>query len=231
MSKERLFTEEELKERGTPTAELIVAAIDAGDNERAKELAWQLHTEYGFLHDGMFHWLTSLLSYIGRRDGDEALEEAFKESYTVVFRPVAELYKQCDDAGDLRTQAEMFISGVRSHQEHMSITEDDEKVAIQMDVCGSGGRMILDGYYDPPCNFLKIETPQPMTGGIKDLPVYCAHAPILTILSAEWGIPTYFTELSDELGKKPCTFCWYKDAKDIPDEFYSRVGKQKNEVE
>lgn len=227
MSKERLFKEEELKQLGTPAAELIVAAIDAGDSERAKELAWQLHTEATGFHDAFVHWVTSLLSYIGRHDGDEALEEAYRESVGVVFGPISEQYKQCDDAGNLRTKAEMFIYGLRTHHEHMTITEDDEKFTLQMDICGSGGRMVLDGYYGPPCNFLKIEKPQSMTYGIKDLPVYCAHEPILEMMAAEWGIPLFFTQPANQLGKEPCTFYLYKNAKDIPDELYARIGKQK----
>ncbi len=115
MSKERLFTEEELNQLGTPTAELIVAAIDAGDSERAKELAWQLNTEATGFHDAFVHWVTSLLSYIGRCHGDEALHEAYRESVSVVFGPISEQYKQCDDVGNLRAKAEMFIYGLRTH--------------------------------------------------------------------------------------------------------------------
>ncbi len=231
MSTERLFTEEELKLLGTPSAELIVAAIDAGDSERAKELSWQLHTEATGFHDAFVHWVTSLLSHIGRHYGDEALEEAYKECVSVVFGPISEQYKQCDNTGDLRTKALMFIYGLRTHHEHMTITEDDEKFTLQMNICGSGGRMVLDGYYDPPCNFLKIEKPQPMTYGIKDFPVYCVHEPILEMLTAEWGIPIFFVQPANELGKEPCTFYLYKDAKDVPDEFYTRIGKEKNVVE
>ncbi len=231
MNQERLFTEEELKQLGTPSAELIVAAIDSGDSERAKELAWQLHTEATGFHDAFVHWVTSLLSYIGRCHGYEALQEAYRESVSVVFGPISEQYKQFDDTGDLRTKAEMFIYGLRTHHEHMTITEDDEKFTLQMDVCGSGGRMVLDGYYDPPCNFLKVKTPQPMTWGRKDLPVYCIHEPILEMLAAEWGVPLFFVEPANELGKEPCTFFLYKDAKDIPGEFYARIGKRKDAVE
>ena len=230
MVKERLFTEEELKQLGTPTAELIVAAIDAGDNERAKELAWQLHTEAVAFHDAFVHWLTSCLSYIGRRCGDEGLEEAYRESATLIFKPIAEQYQQCDEEGDLRQKAEYFIYGLRTHQTHMTIREDDEKLMLQMHVCASGGRMVLDGYYDPPCNFLKIKKPQPMTWGMKDLPVYCVHEPILEMLTAEWGVPLFFVEPANELGKEPCTFYLYKNAKDIPDELYDRIGKRKNKI-
>jgi hypothetical protein len=38
MSSKRIFTDEELKEMGAPTLDLISKAIDAGDKEKAKAL-------------------------------------------------------------------------------------------------------------------------------------------------------------------------------------------------
>jgi hypothetical protein len=42
MQETKLFTKEELRELGTPTAELIQAAIDSDDKVKAKELTRQL---------------------------------------------------------------------------------------------------------------------------------------------------------------------------------------------
>jgi hypothetical protein len=180
------------------------------------------------LHDGLFHWITSLLTFIGRNYGDEALEKALRESSTVVFRPVAQLYEQCEKEGNLRGKAELFIQGLRLHYVPMSIEEDEEKLVLEMHPCGSGGRMIQERYYEPPMNFLKIEKPQPMTFGRKDLPVYCAHAAIFAMLGIEWtGAPLFFEEPSDQLGERPCKFYFYKDPKATPAEFYAKVGRKK----
>jgi hypothetical protein len=43
MSKKRVFTDEELQEMGTRTLDLVMAAIDAGDKEKAKELAAKMY--------------------------------------------------------------------------------------------------------------------------------------------------------------------------------------------
>jgi hypothetical protein len=231
MKGDRLFTEEELRELGTPSAELIQAAIDAGDKAKAKELASQLHTEAWNLRDAYLHWITSLLTFIGRNYGDEALEKALRESSTVVFWPVAQMYEQCQKEGNLRGKAELFIRGLRCHHVPMKIEEDEEKLVLEMHPCGSGGRMILDGYYEPPIDFLKIEKPQPMTYGQKDFPVYCAHEPIFAMLGIEWtGAPLFFAEPSDKLGERPCKFYLYKDSKATPAKFYARVGKKKGSL-
>jgi hypothetical protein len=232
MSKAKLFTEKELRELGTPTAELIQAAIDADDKAKAKELAWQLHTEAVSLHDAFGHWITSLLTFIGRNYGDEALEKALRESSIVVFRPVAQLYEQCEKQGNLRGKAELFVRGLRCHYVPMKIEEDEEKLILEMYPCGSGGRMIQDRCYEPPINFLKIEKAQPMTFGRKDFPVYCAHAAIFAMLGIEWtGAPLFFEEPSDQLGEKPCKLYFYKDPKATPAEFYAKVGKKKGRSE
>ena len=52
MSEKRIFTDDELKEMGTPTLDLIKKAVDSGEKERAKELASRLQSEIGHLHDG-----------------------------------------------------------------------------------------------------------------------------------------------------------------------------------
>ena len=64
MSKNRIFTEEELKEMGTPTLDQIMKAIDRGDGEEAKRLARRLQKEFNHLHDGYMVWVTGLLSYL-----------------------------------------------------------------------------------------------------------------------------------------------------------------------
>ena len=228
MQEAKLFTEEELRELGIPTAELIQDAIDANDKAKAKELTSQLHTEAVNLHDGLFHWITSLLTFIGRNYGDAALEEALRESSTVVFWPVAQQYEQCEKEGNLRGKAEIFIRGLRLHYVPMTIHEDDEKLVLETHPCGSGGRMITEGCYEPPTSFLKIEKPQPMTFGQKDFPVYCAHAAIFAMLGIEWtGAPLFFEEPSHQLGKKPCRLYFYKDPKATPAQFYAKVGKKK----
>jgi len=229
VKKDRLFTEEELRELGTPSVELIRAAIDAGDKEKAKELASQLHTEAWNLRDAYLNWITSLLTFIGRNYGDKALEKALRESSTVVMKPQAEMYEQFNKEGNLRGKAELFCRGLRCHHVPMTIEEDEEKIVLQMHPCGSGGRQVLNGCYDPPMNFLKVAKAQPMTYGRKDYPVYCAHEPIFTMLGIEWtGAPLFCIEPSDKLGEKPCKFYFYKNPQATPAKFYSNVGKKKS---
>ena len=69
MSQERLFTDQELKEMGTPTSEAIIQAIDRGDLESAKKLSRRMHKEFQAMHDLFRDWVTALLSFVGRNTG------------------------------------------------------------------------------------------------------------------------------------------------------------------
>jgi len=231
MSEARMFTKEELKEMGTPIAERIQAAIDARDLVKAKELAQQMHREsLLILHDTYLIWLTGLLTFIGRRYGDEALEEALRESSAAVQGGFAQEWMRLEEQGDYRGKVELMASYLRMHLMPIEIEEDDEKFVFEMHPCGSGGHLILNGYYSPPINFLKVAKPQPMTYGRKDFPVYCCHGAINAMLTIEAGVPPLcYEDPSDELGKTPCKFYMYKDPKNVPAELYAKVGKKKGD--
>lgn len=228
MKAKKVFTDEELREMGIQTAELIQDAIDADDKEKAKKLTRRMYREFLAMHDLYRDWSAALLSFIGRRYGDEVLQEALRESCAVWLRPLAGLLKQCDEEGSIRRKAEIMAGGMRGHLMPVKVEEDEEKFIFLMEPCGSGGRLVQEGYYESPVDLLKIEKPQPMTCGQSDFPVYCAHGPIMAMLGIEWsGAPFFFEEPSDKVGEKPCKIYLYKDPKDTPAELYAKVGKDK----
>ena len=225
----KVYTDEELREMGVPTSQLIEAAIDADDKIKAKKLTRRMHMESLVMHDAYRDWITALLTFIGRRYGDRVLEEALRESCGMMFSSVPQQFERCDQEGNLRRKAEILALTLRGHLVPMKVEEDEEKFIFEMQPCGSGGRLVLDRSYEPPVNFLKIERPQPMTWGQKDLPVYCAHCAIISILSIEWtGAPLIFTDPPDNIGEKTCRIYLYKDPKAVPAELYAKVGKEKS---
>ena len=79
MQGNRVFTDEELKDMGRRNVDAITEAIDAGDLDRAKDLAQRMHRESLAMRDGLVSWITALLSFVGRRYSDEALYQALRE--------------------------------------------------------------------------------------------------------------------------------------------------------
>lgn len=207
MSKERMFAKEELEAMGKRTLDLLQTSIDANDKESAKQLSQRMYNEFLGMHDLYRDWVTDLLTFIGKRYGDEVLHEALKET---VGNSTVRLGKRYAGKSP-RQKIAMLIAGLRGHLHPLKIDEDDEKVTIIASPCGSGGRLILAGAYDPPTNFLKIQKAQHMTFNRPDFPVYCSHCYIQNISPTEpGGEPLFITEPAEKLGEEPCHMYFYK---------------------
>ena len=167
---EPLFTADELREMGRRTLDRLVEAVDAGDPDAAKQIAQRMYNEFLSMHDGYRNWITALLSEIGRRMGDEALEEIMVETVRAWWIPSLEALSKA--GGNRAAMVKMFAAGLRGHLQPMDVEEDEEKVVLKMKPCGSGGRLVLEGKYQGPDGFLEIARPQRMPYGRANLTVY-----------------------------------------------------------
>lgn len=222
MTEKRIFTEQELEEMGARTLDLVLEAIDAGDNDKAKALAKRMKQEFNHLHDGYMFWVTGLQSYIYRHHGIEAVEEAEREAHTaeakVVFTP--------PEKTDLRSRVEHLAGGLRGHMQPITIVETDSTISLSMKPCGSGERLIQMGGYTPEIGLAKVEAPHRVTWGMRDFPIYCVHCPVMEALELEnTGNLGAVHIVSEPLYHGACEFVFYKDLEDIPPEFYTRIGK------
>ncbi|MFC1825241.1 hypothetical protein ACFL9T_21225 [Thermodesulfobacteriota bacterium] len=221
MEKERIFTQEELEEMGTQTVDLLERAIDSGDKEKAKKLAVRMHKEAMSWHDFSTDWLAALLTSIAKHYGDDAVHKSLEESLSVTHKETLDLF----DGVNFRRRVQLCAGVVRSHCRPLEVTEDDEKVVFKMKPCGTGGRMILQGKYDPPYNFHKVEKAKPMTFGRENFPIYCCHGHFFASLPVAMGRAPAFLEIpSDKLGEEPCEIRLYKDPKAIPSGVYEKCG-------
>jgi hypothetical protein len=222
MKENRVFTEKELKEMGTRTLDLLNQAIDAGDKEKAKELAQRMYKEFNHLHDGYFFWVTGLQTYIYEHYGIKTVEEAERFAHTieakVVFKP--------SEKTDFRSRVEHLVGGLRGHLQPIKIEETDEKIIITMQPCGSGERLIQMGGYE--CGLARVKEPGQATWGLADFPLYCVHCPIMEALDIERsGQFGAVHEFEPPFYNGACHFVFYKDAENIPEEYYRRIGKRK----
>ena len=126
----------------------------------------------------------------------------------------------------------------RQHMTPLRIAEDDEKFILDLS-CGSGGRLIDQGWYDDPGGHYRLKEAIPdRTWGKKDLPVYCSHCPMLheTMQIRYYGrgrqLLVHQEPCFPQNPGEPCVVYYYKDyllqnwsGKDkIPDAFYQRLG-------
>lgn len=213
MQGNRVFTNEELKDMGKRNVDAVTEAMDAGDLARARDLLQRMHRESVAMRDGLVSWITALLSFVGRRYGDEALYEALREGCRGWIVPLVEAFAQAD----ARRRAVLMAKVLRGHMVPIRIEEDDEKFTFIMEPCGSGGRLVSEGGYQPPRNFLRVEKAQPLTLGCKDFPVYCCHHHFEEVLPQEMtGCPLFITEPAENIGEEPCRMYLYKDPRAAP---------------
>lgn len=223
---DRLFNDEELREMGRRTIDRLKEAIDAGDAEAAKKLAQRMYNEFLSMHDLYRNWIAATLSEIGRRHGDEELDQIMTEGVRAWWKPILEAMPKGDDS--LKARVKMFAAGSRGHLQPLEVTEDDEKVAVKLCPCGSGGRLICEGKYKGKNAFYTIEKGQTMTYGRPDYPVYCAHEAAMELVDIEVnGRPFAVVEPADKLGEEYCSVLIYKDPKKVPAKYYERLGKKK----
>lgn len=221
---ERVFTEEELKEMGGRTLDLVLEAIEAGDKERAKKLSNRMYREFLAMHDMYRDWSAGFMNYIYVNYGEETLYKALREVLGPWLKELMESYAKAD----LRRQVKMLAAGLRGHLQAVKVEEDEEKICITMEPCGSGQRLFESGAYRLPRNLTMIQKPHIMTYGMTDFPVYCTHAPLQEILPMEWtGYPVFVALPAEKMARESCRYCFYKDPKAIPEEIYKRVGKEK----
>jgi hypothetical protein len=222
----RVFTQEELEEMGKRTGDLLIEAIEVGDKERAKKLVRRMYREFSSMHDLYVDWMAGFMDYICTNYGEDALYQALRKVADVSMGSIVEATKV-----DFRRQVQGLAFRMRGHLQPMKVEEDDEKVCVTMEPCGSGQRLVQRGAYGPPHNLTRIQKPRAETWSMSDFPVYCTHCPILEILSIEQlGYLVNVIFPSQKVAEGPCRFCIYKNVEDIPEEVYTRVGKKKPKV-
>lgn len=221
--KNRVFTEQELKEMGVRTLDALTEAIEAGDKDRAKKLAERMYQETLKMHDMYLDWTAGLMDWIYKNHGDESLHQALRKMLSDFMGKVPDMR-----GIDFRLRVLGTVHSLRGHQQPMKVVEDDEKVCITMEPCGSGERLVEKGRYEQPVNLTMIQKPQVMTANKTDFPVYCAHAPILELLTIEQlGYPASVYSFPEKVARPGCGLNIYKNIKDIPEEVWTRVGQQK----
>jgi hypothetical protein len=235
MAKKRLFTKKELDEFSKDFMGLTVEALEKGDIEKAKYWVRRQDATKDFIHDLFLHWIAGLLSHIYDNWGEDAAARAVRETaghgQSGFSIPSALNKQKVIKEGGLKAYIQLLIDVWRQHSMYPGTTveEDDEKIILKMKQCGSGGRLINMGAYEGPFGYRKLKNPGPHTWGEKDLPIYCAHCPIVhEIVPLQYfGEGAQLHVHASPFPKKPgdpCIYHIYKDPKNIPDKYYERIG-------
>ncbi len=223
MKKNRAFTEEELAQMGRRTLDCLSEAIGSGDQERARRLANRMYREFSAIHDLYRDWLADMMDYVYRTGGPDELYRALRKSIGASLGPMVKMGKL-----DFRRRVEIMAAMLRGHLVALEVEEDDQKVCIRMNPCGSGQRLLEAGAYDQPRNLAMLAQPHTMTWGLPHFPVYCTHAPVMEVLMMEkLGWPVFVVHPDSPMARRSCAYCLYKNPQDVPAEVFARVGRRR----
>ncbi|MGH2830855.1 MAG: hypothetical protein ACRDJM_10270 [Actinomycetota bacterium] len=202
----------------TPTVELISGAIDSGDAARAKRLTEAMWRDFQNNKDYSINWITSLLSFIGRRLGEDAVEDALRDFGERYLKERRAGYQDVEP----RKRLEGLVRAMKANGATLTVEEDEEKWTVAFR-CGSGGKLIDDGAYGPPRDYLTLTEPGPRTFGRDAMPAYCAHCSINNEIQAiEWTGTPVTVEFPPTVPGEPCVHHVYKGP--VPEEIYRRAG-------
>jgi hypothetical protein len=207
----------------TPPETLVREAVERGDTAAALRYLDHMVAEWRRNKDYSINWIASLLSFIGRRLGQEAVEQAlrdFGDRYLAARRGT-------NVSVPARKRAEAIARGMKANGAEVELSEDDEKIELSFR-CGSGGMLIDGGAYEDERGYLTLSGPAPVTFGRETLPVYCAHCSVNNEMEGieRQGAPYTIEHPPSSPGER-CIHHVYKDNSKIPASVYERVGKTK----
>jgi hypothetical protein len=219
------FNGPELETMTVSAWERAKAAVEAGAAERAIALIDDAAERTRSLQIYSIEWITSLLSFIGREMGEDAVEQALRVMGEDILRPNREA---APDWGSLpaTARAKVIARAMVANGGSCEVDEDEEKVILSFR-CGSGGRLIDEGRYDVDGGpHLTLREPGGRTFGRDSLPVYCAHCSVHNEIQAiEWGGTPTSIEYPPERPGDPCVHHVYKDVDRMPEDVFVRIGK------
>lgn len=233
----RPVRQDDPEDLGLTTAALIVAAIDEGRYDDAKELATYTLDEGRALHALFCDWVWDLLTRTAKEAGERAMIDILKGSQeTWMMYRTYKGYLRMSVEERVQVTAEIMRShyGGPKQDGAIEVVDRGEYLTIVMDPCGSGGRMRrgdpverTPSRLDPPYNFGATEHAHPESWNKTNVPYYCLHCAHNEMLPMQWGGHPLWVTAYDEDPAKPCEWRFYKQADDIPEHYYTRVEMSK----
>jgi hypothetical protein len=171
--------------------------------------------------------IDTLLGLLIEKNGEEIVPEVFRRS--PYSSPLVEAWEAQvrDGRADWRDfPLEDFIHQRldvfrHNHDAALGFYEDGEKYVLTLEHCKTGGAMI-DAFGD---KLSSNREPHQWTLGRRGMFAYCVSCPLRWEVDwlREHGYPLIIFDPPRKPGE-PCTQTLYKDPRDIPDEYFDRMG-------
>lgn len=233
---QREIRQDDPEDLGISTVTKVLELIDAERLAEAKELVKYQWMEWKGLHDLYADWSWALYDYIADTYGEEELYKALRTAHAVHMEMTAQVLPLLGPVAYSHMLAE-FMRAHRSGPTQLGdvkVTDEGNRIVIECDPCGSGGRMMrgdpvngTPSRLGPPYNYKVVKGAHPWTWGKENVPRYCVHCAVGELHSVEkTGLLSMVID-SPNKPSDPCRLIIYEDPNKVPEQYYKRLGKSK----
>jgi hypothetical protein len=225
----RMIRTDGIEELGSGTVRKVDELIESGSKEDAKAMVDYFRTEMLVVHDIYAQYVQDLLAFIAKTFGEDQVEAAFRAALGTWFKERYEAYNKMT----LLERVQLTAEGMRCHLDgperkgDFQLIEEKERFVFKWDPCGSGGALRRKAAAEHRA-VASAQEAHPWTWGKKGVCLYCSHCSLVNeILPIEnFGYPNRITQYPEN-PSDPCVWYIYKNPDDIPEEYYTRIGKTK----
>jgi hypothetical protein len=191
----------------TSPKERAIEAVKAGEKHQAIQAIEDLYEMFHPLHDRYGDWMVLLLSFIGEKLGEDAVEEATRRGFNQMYN---ELFVNTFRKMNPEEIARALCLVHKTHYSDHYVEEDEEKFVIVIRYCGSGGRMQKHKIGGTTCKAY------PWSYNQRDVNYYCCHESVFNLAFQELKFEKVRFEFGrqfDSEGKptgEPCRYIVYK---------------------
>jgi hypothetical protein len=139
----KLFSPHQLQRETRPLSEKALDALEARDIDTLNLLLGRMSVGHQELYLGYIQWVLQMFGRIRHDLGEGLLDEVIKKSASFLMAPYAEAFQKGDEKG-------VFSEIVSLWRDQLGkvvpLSETAEEIAFSLIPCGSGGRVILEGW-------------------------------------------------------------------------------------
>lgn len=206
----------------------LQSAFNSQDLSKSLKLLTSFHRHCVIRHDSLATFVYSYPTSIIEVDGEKMAVEVSNGSVLRNERmggiwELTKILTPLDLAAFLAEHLRFHFSG-EGREGKTTIVEDDKKIKLIFDPCGSGGAIRRRlGEAEVKLN----EKHDLAWNKCGEVNLYCSHCALNEKISIDlFGYPKLVVDFQAD-GQKPCGWTVYKDPKDIPAEVYQRLGLTK----
>jgi hypothetical protein len=181
-------------------------------------------SELEFAHHTLFDTCALILTYVADNFGEDHIPEMWRHMLGEAG-PVADGLAALKPGEQAKLLARLFDAHFSGPT---TIREEEDRIVVRHDPCGTGGRMRRDGAFGGKMRMGTTKKAYSWSWGKAGVPYYCIHCCLLWEVDAvkRYGYPLRIHEDVTDFDK-PITHLLYKDPARIPSIYYERIGTER----